>query len=215
MSDIRMAMLGAQQIWYDASLGVDGESVLSYTSIGSIACVAASGKIVDSASGFLTAGLKAGQVITLSGPDAYANQGPFTIGVVAADYIIPPTSQTLIDETGAIGDWTVVVPPQGLLLGGASVTGDRTVILEKSNNFTAYFNQMVVCSGGLPFVVTLPNIGSDDVGRDVTVINTMESAIIIVDCYDTDTIYGEDDIECLPGATLSMRAVTATTWSLV
>ena len=126
MSDIRMAMLGIQQIWYDASITSTGETALSYTSVGTVACVASGGAITDSANGFVSAGFKAGMVITLTGPSNAANRGPLRAQIVAAGTITVDQTHTLVNETaGGAGAWTVAAPVQGIIVGASSSIIDK------------------------------------------------------------------------------------------
>jgi len=88
----------------------------------------------------------------------------------------------------------------------------KLTVSAKTASYTASFNDMLLCDG--TFTVTMPNIGSGDVGRGVTICN-VGTGIITVDGNGSDTFYGETDLECIADGTYSFRASTTSKWVLV
>ena len=87
-----------------------------------------------------------------------------------------------------------------------------TTVVSKTAAYTASFNNLIICDG--TFTVALPNITSSDIGKPVTIYNVGEG-VITVDGNGDDTFYGEKTIECIAGVTLSLMAVTTSTWVLI
>ena len=90
-------------------------------------------------------------------------------------------------------------------------TGALPSVSEKTDTYTAEFNDFLLCDG--TFTVTLPNITSSDIGKKVTVCN-VGTGIITGDGDGSDTIYDETDLECIPNGTFVLIATTTSTWVL-
>jgi hypothetical protein len=85
-------------------------------------------------------------------------------------------------------------------------------ISAKTAAYTATFNDYLLCDG--TFIVTMPDITSADIGKEVAIVPNEDSGIITAKGDGTDTFYGENELECSPGGTYTFRATTTSTWVL-
>ena len=85
-------------------------------------------------------------------------------------------------------------------------------VVSKTADYTTDFLDLVLCDGD--FTVTLPDIATADLGKEIVVVNE-GSGIITVEGDGDDLLYGEADMECISDASLTLKALTTSSWVLV
>lgn len=121
-------------------------------------------------------------------------------------------TETLIAATYQDSDGTIDLVVDEASIDHDSISGALPSIASKTDDYTASFNELLLCDG--TFIVTMPDITSDDLGKRVQIQNE-GTGIITGDGNGNDTFYGEKTIQCIANATLTLMAVTLTTWILV
>ena len=85
-------------------------------------------------------------------------------------------------------------------------------VISKTSNYTATYNDLILCNG--TFTITMPNITTNDLGKNVWIINE-GNGIITGDGSGSDTLYGESDIEIIPDASMHFTPKSTTKWILI
>lgn len=160
--------------------------------------------ITDSRSGF---SFVSGEMITVRGSGS--NDGEYHVIEASSSVLRLHMNHDLVNEI--VSPFTRVTIKSYLLGTFPDDIHNSVDVVSKTSDCNAYFDEMVLCDG--TFTVTLPDIGSPDVGKQV-IISNVGTGTITVDGNGSDTLYDELDMECISDATLLLRATSTSTWRL-
>lgn len=87
----------------------------------------------------------------------------------------------------------------------------RKTVVSKTSAYTAGYNELILCTG--TFVITLPNIASTDIAKEITICSITGTITLTPD--GADTIHGETSQSARTGDTFNLSATTTSTWRAV